>query len=80
MEQIRWGRRGCFTGWGKMASSQRSFFYISAQDIIRLLIWMNLPNSTMMMGGVWFLIGAVYLAVTTKGFRKQAKMLDFKNV
>jgi amino acid transporter len=45
-----------------------------------LWIWMNLPNSTMMMGGVWFLIGAIYLAVTTKGFRKQAKMLDFKDV
>jgi amino acid transporter len=45
-----------------------------------LWIWMNLPNSTMVMGGFWFLIGTIYLAVTTKGFRKQAKMLDFKDV
>jgi amino acid transporter len=45
-----------------------------------LWIWINLPVGSGMMGGTWFLIGIIYLAIMTKGFRKQAKALDFKDV
>lgn len=45
-----------------------------------LWIWINLPVNSKVMGGIWFLFGITYLAITTKGFRKQAKVLDFKDV
>jgi len=45
-----------------------------------LWIWMSLPNSPKIIGGLWFVIGIIYLAITTKGFRKQPVMLDFKDV
>lgn len=40
-------------------------------------IWWNLNSLAKTAGGIWFLIGAVYLAVTTNGFRKAPKMIDF---
>lgn len=45
-----------------------------------LWIWINLPVGSGIMGGTWFLIGVIYLAITTKGFRKRAKILDFKDI
>lgn len=45
-----------------------------------LWIWISLPNSPKIIGGLWLLIGIIYLAFTTKGFRKQPASLDFKDV
>jgi putrescine importer len=45
-----------------------------------LWIWMNLPLNSKIIGGIWFLAGIIYLAITTKGFQKKAKVLDFKDV
>ncbi len=42
-----------------------------------LWIWINLPGSPKLLGGVWLLAGIIYLAFSTKGFRKQPVMLDF---
>lgn len=40
-------------------------------------IWWNLNNLAKTVGGIWFLIGAIWLAVTTRGFRRAPKMIDF---
>ena len=41
------------------------------------IIWWNLDNVARVVGGVWFLIGGTYLALTTRGFRAPPKMIDF---
>jgi putrescine importer len=40
-------------------------------------IWWNLNNVAKIVGGIWFVIGLVYLASTTRGFRQPPKMIDF---
>lgn len=48
--------------------------------VICLIIWLNLPIKTFIIGGGWMLIGIIYLAIRTKGFRKTTVMMDFANV
>jgi hypothetical protein len=48
--------------------------------VICLIIWLNLPLKTFIIGGGWMLTGIVYLAIRTKGFRKPTVMMDFTNV
>jgi len=45
-----------------------------------LWIWISLPGSPKILGGIWLAAGIAYLAVSTKGFKKQPVMLDFKDV
>ena len=45
-----------------------------------LWIWLSLPGSPKIMGGIWLAGGIVYLAVSTNGFRKQPAGIDFKDV
>lgn len=40
-------------------------------------IWWNLNILAKIVGGIWFLIGAAYLAAATRGFRRAPKMIDF---
>jgi putrescine importer len=40
-------------------------------------IWWNLNVLAKIVGGIWFLIGAAYLAATTQCFRRAPKMIDF---
>jgi amino acid transporter len=40
-------------------------------------IWWNLNNLAKMVGGLWFLAGMTYLAISTKGFRQAPKTMDF---
>jgi len=40
-------------------------------------IWWNLNILAKIVGGIWFLIGAGYLAATTNFFRRAPKMIDF---
>lgn len=42
-----------------------------------LAIWWNLPRPAKMIGGSWFLAGLLYLAVSTRGFRKSPQMMHF---
>lgn len=42
-----------------------------------LIIWLNLPLMTFVIGGSWMLIGILYLAIRTNGFRKSAIKIDF---
>jgi amino acid transporter len=41
------------------------------------LIWWNLNTLAKAVGGIWFLIGLIYVAVTTQGFRRAPAMIDF---
>lgn len=41
------------------------------------LIWWNLSIIAKIVGGAWFTVGLVYLLISTRGFRRQAKMIDF---
>jgi putrescine importer len=43
------------------------------------LIWWNLNSLAKTIGGVWFAIGVLYLAITTGGFRRVPAMIDFKD-
>lgn len=43
-------------------------------------IWLSLPGTPKIIGGIWFLAGILYLGISTKGFRKQPVMIDFSDV
>ena len=42
-----------------------------------LIIWLNLPLKTFIIGGSWMIAGIIYLAVRTNGFRKNTVIIDF---
>jgi putrescine importer len=42
-----------------------------------LVIWINLPLKTFIIGGLWMVTGIIYLAIRTKGFRGKMIMIDF---
>jgi putrescine importer len=42
-------------------------------------IWWNLNSLAKTVGGIWFVIGVACLAITTKGFRRAPKMIDFSS-
>jgi hypothetical protein len=42
-----------------------------------VLIWWNLNSLAKIAGGVWFLIGLTYLCISTRGFRRVPKMINF---
>jgi len=39
-------------------------------------LWTSLPTNALMIGGIWLVIGAIYLAFLTKGFRVSPPSLD----
>jgi len=45
--------------------------------IVSLIIWLNLPFKTFVIGGSWLIVGIVYLAIRIKGFKKPMVMIDF---
>jgi putrescine importer len=40
-------------------------------------IWWNLNNLAKTVGGIWFAVGLVYVAIKTRGFRTAPVMIDF---
>lgn len=58
----------------------RDFLPPATGFVICLIIWLNLPIKTFIIGGSWMLVGIIYLAIRTKGFRKPTVMMDFTNV
>jgi amino acid transporter len=62
-------------------SGQRRIFADIALPLVGFAfcasIWWNLNVLAKAIGGIWFVIGAAYLAATTSGFRKAPKMIDF---
>ncbi len=43
-----------------------------------LAIWLSLPRPAKLAGSAWLVIGIVYLAVLTRGFRNKPALLDFR--
>ena len=41
-----------------------------------LIIWLNLPAKTFIIGGGWMAAGIIYLAIRTKGFQKQIPVIS----
>jgi putrescine importer len=41
-----------------------------------LWIWLNLPTRAKVVGGIWCLLGLIYTAIKTRGFRSQPVMID----
>jgi amino acid transporter len=42
-----------------------------------LWIWCSLPRPAQVVGAIWFVMGLLYAAVLTRGFRRRPAMLDF---
>jgi putrescine importer len=45
--------------------------------LVCLIIWLNLPLKTFIVGGSWMMAGIIYLAIRTKGFRGNTMIIDF---
>ncbi len=43
-----------------------------------LWIWLGLKTPAQVVGGVWFVVGLIYLAIKSRGFRTQPSMIDFR--
>ncbi len=41
------------------------------------IIWINLHPIAKIVGGIWFVIGLVYVGIKTRGFRERPVMIDF---
>jgi amino acid transporter len=46
--------------------------------LVCFLLWISLPTPAKVIGGIWFLIGLVYLIIKTQGLKKKPVILDFK--
>ena len=55
----------------------KDFLPPAAGFLVCLVIWLNLPLKTFIIGGSWMLAGIIYLAIRTNGFRKSTVMIDF---
>ena len=44
-----------------------------------LAIWLSLPKPAKIAGGAWLLIGLVYDAVKSRGFRRSPALIDFND-
>jgi putrescine importer len=41
------------------------------------LIWWNLNSLAKTVGGIWFVLGLIYVGIKTRGFRAAPVMIDF---
>lgn len=48
--------------------------------LVCFAIWISLPTPAKIMGGLWFIIGAIYLVIKTKGFKEKSVAIDFKEI
>ena len=46
--------------------------------LVCFLLWISLPTPAKVIGGIWFIIGLVYLIIRTQGLKKKPVILDFK--
>lgn len=46
--------------------------------VFSLIIWLGLSRASKMAGSVWFILGFIYLAFQTRGFRKKLGIADFR--
>ena len=48
--------------------------------LVCFAIWISLPLPAKIIGGIWLLIGFIYLVVKTKGLKLKPSILDLKDV
>ena len=48
--------------------------------VVCFLIWISLPTPAKVIGGLWFLIGLIYLIVRTGGLKQKPVILNFKDI
>lgn len=48
--------------------------------LVCLLIWISLPMPAKIVGGIWLIIGLIYLFIKTSGFKQKPLELDFKDL
>ncbi len=63
----------------KERSLLKGFLMPAGGFLFCLWIWISLPRSPKIIGGIWLIAGIIYLSVSTKGFRKQPSSIDFKD-
>jgi putrescine importer len=51
-------------------------FSPAAGFLLAFLIWCYLSNTAKLVGGIWFVLGLLYAAIKTRGFREKPVMLD----
>jgi putrescine importer len=82
-----------FAFMGVNIASIREYFFKSGEKTVRsflknflppavgfifcLVIWLNLPLKTFIVGGSWMMVGIIYLAIRSKGFTKDTVIVDF---
>jgi putrescine importer len=54
------------------------FFFPVLGFLVCFLLWISLPTPAKVIGGIWFVIGLVYLIIKTQGLKKKPVILDFK--
>ena len=64
----------------KDRSILKGFLMPAGGFLFCLWIWISLPGSPKIIGGIWLIAGFIYLAASTRGFRKQPVKIDFKDV
>ena len=81
---------------GVNAAALRQFFFLRPSDekrnifsdalipllgfVVCFLIWISLPLSAKIIGGLWLVAGLIYLYFSTNGFKKKPAPMDFKDV
>jgi amino acid transporter len=45
--------------------------------VLTIWLWTSLPALAFVIGGTWVVVGLVYLAVLTRGFRTKPPVMDF---
>lgn len=48
-----------------------------AGAIVCIVVFISLDSTALMLGGIWTVIGIVYMAIMTKGFKHMPKAMDF---
>jgi amino acid transporter len=48
--------------------------------LVCFFIWISLPLPAKVIGGIWLIIGLIYLIIRTRGLKKNPVILDFKEV
>lgn len=63
---------------GRQKSFWKDFILPGLGFLICTIIWLGLGDLAKIVGGLWFVVGLVYSAIRTRGFRLAPVMIDFR--
>lgn len=66
---------------GKMRNGMQTVKYVILPfvgAIITMILWFNLDSNSKIVGSVWLVIGIIYLAIMTRGFKKLPPEMKFE--